>query len=102
MSIIRKINRKQKKAYNKASNLEKAQIIKSQIDDKIIDTVNKNIADSFVLGATSTYKILAENYVIELLETKDEDRQQELISALLAEIMTVYNKTKNNIESEEK
>lgn len=108
MSFFRKLNRKQRRQFDKLEQEEKNQIIAREISEKIKETSQKQIAVSFIKGTIWANKILYDKYVTAWDAANYNDKRK-VAKELIDEIRMRYensikkeNETKNNEQEEYK
>lgn len=92
MSIFKKMNRKQRRQFDKLNQEEKNQIIAHEISEKIKETTQKQIALSFIRGTEWVNKIYYEKYVLSWDAAKYDSKRKKVAKELIEEIRMHYEK----------
>lgn len=98
MSFLRKLNRSQKRQFDKLEDKEKSDILQKEIEDKILPIMNQKVAQAFADGVLFAHDYLFEKYV-NRIKDKPENEQDKIITELLAEIekrSAIYKSKKSN------
>lgn len=90
MSFFEKMNRKQKRKFNKLSPEEQAPIIEAELVQKVSPIMAKEIANSMIAGADLVWEQLYSDYVSMIDATYEESELRLRIEALLGKIRTQY------------
>ena len=93
-NMFKRMNAKDKKKFNKLSLEEKTDILQHEVNKKVMEQSTEIITNAFAQGVATGIGVLAEKYVVEMLETKDDERKQELLQQLIVEMMRAYEQYK--------
>ena len=91
MSFFSKLNRKQRRQFDKLEQEEKNRIIAHEISEKIKETTQKQIALSFIRGTEWVNKMYYEKYVVSWDAAKY-DAKRKVAKELIEEIRMHYEK----------
>lgn len=91
MSFFSKLNRKQRRQFDKLKKEEKNQIIAHEISEKIKETTQKQIALSFVRGTEWVNKTYYEKYVV-AWDAAKYDAKRKVAKELIEEIRMHHEK----------
>lgn len=91
MNFFKKLNRKQRRQFDKLKQEEKNQIIAHEISEKIKETTQKQIALSFIRGTEWVNKMYYEKYVV-AWDSAKYDAKRKVAKELIEEIRMHYEK----------
>lgn len=100
-NIFERMNRKEKRNFEKLPAEKKAEILSSEISKKFTASVRGQIENSVLVGYEMACRLFAENYVIKYLDEDDPEKAVEILNGLLGEIMRVYTNTKSKEKNQE-
>lgn len=99
--LIDKMNRKQKRKFNKLSPDEQAPIIEAELIQKVSPIMAKEIAKAMITGMDLVYEKLFDEFVNPLDTTDSEDEWNMMINNLLSLIRTQYLRIETNKANEQ-
>lgn len=100
MGILRSLNRKNRRKFEKLEQEEKNRIIAHEISEKMKETTQKQIGVAFVKGVVQANEMLYEKYVTDW-DTAKYDEKRKVAKQLVEEIRMHHKKFVENSKAEE-
>lgn len=94
MNLLKTLNRKQRRQFNKLDKQEQIKIVAQQINEKTSKTTQEHIAKAFVDGTLTAYKLLGDRYLERYESAQTENDFKELMDDLFKEVkrkIDIYN-----------
>ena len=92
MSIFDRMNRQQKREFEKLPQNEKLEIIAAEIQNKASAAMQDEIANSVYRGYVLAHSMLYEDFVKPFMESKDEKESEHILAGLIQKITEVKDK----------
>lgn len=94
MSFFKRLNRQQRRKFDKLNNKQKQEIVSAEVNEKLSHIMAQQIAKSFIDGNLWAYKEIMEKYCNPILALKGKNAKERnrILDELINEVSVRYQK----------